>query len=179
MTKAKQQQAPQIVPRPIEALIPYARNARTHSDEQVALIAASLREFGWTNPVLVDAEGGIIDAAPTGSGQVIDFSNVEFFGTMPDDATIAWGPASPTHSASGGFLVRFARCWGLTTDRLELATGSSLSWANSTWGLVEWDMRNATQGHVQWRNEIRGSSGLGTCPVRTTLDTDEWQVPGT
>jgi ParB-like chromosome segregation protein Spo0J len=60
MTKANKHQAPQIVARPIEALIPYARNARTHSDEQVALIAASLREFGWTNPVLVDAEGGII-----------------------------------------------------------------------------------------------------------------------
>lgn len=44
----------------VDALIPYARNARTHSDEQVAQIAASMREFGWTNPILVDEEGGII-----------------------------------------------------------------------------------------------------------------------
>ena len=36
---------------PINSLIPYARNARTHSDAQVAQIAASIREFGWTNPV--------------------------------------------------------------------------------------------------------------------------------
>jgi hypothetical protein len=35
------------------ALIPYARNARTHSDQQVAQIAASIREFGFTNPVLI------------------------------------------------------------------------------------------------------------------------------
>ncbi len=41
-------------------LIPYAGNARTHSDEQVARIAASIREFGWTNPVLIDDRGGII-----------------------------------------------------------------------------------------------------------------------
>lgn len=41
-------------------LIPYARNARTHSDEQVAQIAASIREFGWTNPILIDGERGII-----------------------------------------------------------------------------------------------------------------------
>lgn len=41
-------------------LIPYAMNSRTHSDEQVAQIAASIREFGWTNPILVDADGGII-----------------------------------------------------------------------------------------------------------------------
>lgn len=44
----------------IDDLIPYARNARTHSDAQVAQIAASIKEFGWTNPVLVDEENSII-----------------------------------------------------------------------------------------------------------------------
>jgi DNA modification methylase len=46
--------------RAVESLIPYARNARTHSDEQVAQVAASIREFGWTNPILVDGEDGVI-----------------------------------------------------------------------------------------------------------------------
>jgi len=46
--------------RPIESLIPYARNARTHSDEQIAQIAASIREFGFNNPVLVDGHRGVI-----------------------------------------------------------------------------------------------------------------------
>ena len=50
----------QIEYRPIESLIPYVRNARTHSDDQVAQIAASIREFGWTNPILVDGERGVI-----------------------------------------------------------------------------------------------------------------------
>ena len=53
--------------RPIEALIPYVKNSRTHSDAQVAQIAASIREFGWTNPVLVDGENGII----AGHGRVL------------------------------------------------------------------------------------------------------------
>ena len=44
----------------IEKLIPYARNSRTHSDDQVAQIAGSIKEFGWTNPILVDGENGII-----------------------------------------------------------------------------------------------------------------------
>jgi len=44
----------------IENLIPYAKNARTHSDAQVAQIAGSIKEFGWTNPILVDGEKGII-----------------------------------------------------------------------------------------------------------------------
>ena len=57
----------QIQPRPIEGLIPYARNSRTHSDEQVAQIAASICEFGWTNPVLLDGANGII----AGHGRVL------------------------------------------------------------------------------------------------------------
>ena len=53
--------------RPVSALIPYARNARTHSDAQVAQIAASIQEWGWTTPVLVDEAGGII----AGHGRVM------------------------------------------------------------------------------------------------------------
>jgi DNA modification methylase len=44
----------------VAELVPYARNARTHSDAQVAQIAASIREFGFTNPILVDGERGVI-----------------------------------------------------------------------------------------------------------------------
>jgi DNA methylase/ParB/Sulfiredoxin domain len=46
--------------RPLDRLIPYAKNARTHSAEQVAEIAASIRAFGWTNPILVDGDDGVI-----------------------------------------------------------------------------------------------------------------------
>jgi ParB-like chromosome segregation protein Spo0J len=46
--------------RPIAELVPYPRNARTHSAEQVEQIAAAMRQFGWTVPVLVDEEGLII-----------------------------------------------------------------------------------------------------------------------
>ncbi|MCL4853172.1 MAG: ParB N-terminal domain-containing protein, partial [Bryobacteraceae bacterium] len=52
---------------PIKRLVPYARNARTHSDEQVAQIAASIAEFGFNNPVLVDTNAGII----AGHGRVL------------------------------------------------------------------------------------------------------------
>jgi DNA modification methylase len=51
----------------IAALIPYVRNSRTHSDVQVAQIAASIREFGFTNPVLLDEANGII----AGHGRVL------------------------------------------------------------------------------------------------------------
>lgn len=59
--------ADKIKRRKVADLIPYARNARTHSDEQVAQIAASINEWGWTTPVLIDDKGGII----AGHGRVM------------------------------------------------------------------------------------------------------------
>jgi len=49
------------------ALVPYAKNSRTHSKEQVAQIARSIQEFGFTNPVLIDGQGGIV----AGHGRVM------------------------------------------------------------------------------------------------------------
>lgn len=49
-----------VVTKAVADLIPYVRNSRTHSDAQVAQIAASIKEFGWTNPILIDGENGII-----------------------------------------------------------------------------------------------------------------------
>lgn len=58
---------PKIEMLAVEHLIPYANNSRTHSDAQIAQIAASIKEFGFTNPVLIDGEGGII----AGHGRVL------------------------------------------------------------------------------------------------------------
>jgi DNA modification methylase len=49
-----------IEQRSVETLIPYINNSRKHSDSQVAQIAASIKEFGWTNPILVDGSNGLI-----------------------------------------------------------------------------------------------------------------------
>lgn len=56
----------------LAVLTPYARNSRTHSPEQVAQIAASIREFGFTNPVLIDEANGII----AGHGRVLAASEL-------------------------------------------------------------------------------------------------------
>lgn len=59
--------ADQVTRRPLDELFPYARNARTHSDAQIAQIAASIREWGWTIPVLIDEQGELI----AGHGRVL------------------------------------------------------------------------------------------------------------
>lgn len=56
-----------IEERKVSDLVPSARNARTHSESQVAEIAGSIKEYGWTNPVLIDEQGGII----AGHGRVL------------------------------------------------------------------------------------------------------------
>lgn len=75
--------------RPIEGLIPYIRNARTHSDAQVAQIAASIVEFGWTNPVLADATGIV-----AGHGRVLAARKLYEAGhtlLLPNDQAIPKG----------------------------------------------------------------------------------------
>jgi DNA modification methylase len=60
-TKARDMiETPKIEQRSVAKLIPYAANSRTHSDAQVAQIAASIKEFGWTNPILVSGDNSII-----------------------------------------------------------------------------------------------------------------------
>jgi ParB-like chromosome segregation protein Spo0J len=53
--------------RPIDKLVPYARNSRTHSPKQIDQLAASMQEWGWTNPVLIDEKGTII----AGHGRIL------------------------------------------------------------------------------------------------------------
>ena len=67
MTAGSQDPADRAERRKVSALVPYARNSRTHSDEQVAQIAASIKEWGFTNPVLIEPDGGII----AGHGRVM------------------------------------------------------------------------------------------------------------
>ena len=57
----------EIIKKPIDTLIPYAKNARVHDEAQIAQIAGSIKEFGFNNPVLIDKDNGII----AGHGRVM------------------------------------------------------------------------------------------------------------
>ena len=60
MSEAPRSAFPRYTTAPVGDLVPYIRNARTHTEAQVAQIAASIREFGFTNPILVDGDRGVI-----------------------------------------------------------------------------------------------------------------------
>lgn len=74
MTTETNPQQLEIISRSINDLVPYARNARTHSDKQVRQIAASITEYGWTNPVLIDESGALI----AGHGRVMAAEKLGF-----------------------------------------------------------------------------------------------------
>src|SRR5882762_4494282 len=91
--------------REISTLIPYARNARTHSDAQIAEIAGSIREFGFTNPVLIDTKGGII----AGHGRVLAARQLE----MSEIPTICLSGLSETQR----------RAYRVTDNKMALNSG--------------------------------------------------------
>jgi ParB-like chromosome segregation protein Spo0J len=80
--------ADQVKRVPIEKLLPYARNARVHSEAQIAQIAASIREWGWTMPVLVDEAGTLI----AGHGRVLAARQLEI-DRVPTMTARGWSEA--------------------------------------------------------------------------------------
>lgn len=87
-TMAQHWPADAVERRPLASLLPYARNARTHSDAQVAQIAASIREFGFVVPILIDEAGTII----AGHGRVLAAAKLGL-GEVPIMVARGWTPA--------------------------------------------------------------------------------------
>jgi ParB-like nuclease domain len=80
--------ADKVERRPLTSLVPYARNARTHTPAQVAQIAASMKEWGWTNPVLVDENAQIL----AGHGRILA-ADVLGFRDVPVMIAEGWSEA--------------------------------------------------------------------------------------
>jgi ParB-like chromosome segregation protein Spo0J len=120
---------------PLDSLIPYARNARTHSAEQVAQIAASMVEWGWTNPVLADAQGVI-----AGHGRIMAARLLYDQGKtikMPGGKEIPTG-CVPVLDVSGWSDAK-RRAYILADNKLALNAG----WDQDLLGLELSDLREA------------------------------------
>ncbi len=100
----------------IDRLIPYARNARTHSDAQVAQIASSIREWGWTVPVLVDEAGGLI----AGHGRVLAARKLGLT-DIPVMVARGWSEAQRRAYVLADNKLALAAGWDLDLLRFELS----------------------------------------------------------
>ena len=83
----------------IDKLIPYARNPRTHSDAQIAQIAASIAEFGFNSPILVDCKAGII----AGHGRLLAARGFDVTGVERSDDMVAIATGGAPAHADGTF----------------------------------------------------------------------------
>lgn len=102
--------ADKIERRPIDKLIPYARNSRTHSAEQVAQIAASMKEWGWTNPVLIDDAGMII----AGHGRVLAARKIGF-DEVPVMVATGWSETQKQAYVIADNKLALNADWDMTT----------------------------------------------------------------
>jgi ParB-like nuclease domain len=114
--------AEQLERRPLAVLIPAARNARTHSQAQVAALAASIREWGWTMPILIDEAHNII----AGHGRVLA---AEVLGVTDVPVIVArgWTPAQKRAYALADNKLALNAGWDLEMLRLEITDLRSLA----------------------------------------------------
>lgn len=114
--------ATQSQTREVADLVPYARNARKHSDEQVAKIARSIREFGWTNPVLVNEAGGII----AGHGRVLAAQSLGIR-EVPVIVAVGWTDAQQRAYVIADNKLALEAGWDRETLALEFAELAALN----------------------------------------------------
>jgi hypothetical protein len=102
--------------RPVDKLIPYARNARKHTAKQIATIAASIREFGWTMPVLIDEADLII----AGHGRVLAAPQVDLI-EVPVIVARGWTAAQKRAYRVADNQIALNAAWDNGLLRVELA----------------------------------------------------------
>ena len=101
--------------RKVSDLIPYARNSRTHSDEQVSQIAASIREWGWTVPVLVDEQGSLI----AGHGRIMAAKKLGI-GEVPTMVAVGWSDAQKRAYVLADNKLALNAGWDMDLLKVEL-----------------------------------------------------------
>ena len=101
---------------PLDRLVPYARNSRTHSDEQVAQIAASINEWGWTIPVLVDEAGMLI----AGHGRIMAARKLGLK-EVPAMTATGWTEAQKKAYVIADNKLALNAGWDLDALKVELA----------------------------------------------------------
>ncbi|KYK50075.1 hypothetical protein A1D31_22450 [Bradyrhizobium liaoningense] len=132
---AKYWPADAVERRPIRELIPSARNARQHSDEQIEEIAASMSEFGWTMPILIDENGSVI----AGHGRLLAAEQLGF-DSAPTMIARGWTDAQKRAYLIADNKLTMNATWDEALLRIELGDLAQLGMADLT-GFSETELR--------------------------------------
>ncbi|UUN58854.1 ParB/Srx family N-terminal domain-containing protein [Escherichia coli] len=155
-----------IVYRPLQKLSPYAHNARTHSPEQVAQLVESIKQFGWTNPVLIDEKGEII----AGHGRVMaaevlkmDSVPVIVLSCLKEDQKKAYRLADNRLPLNAG--------WDEDLLRMELSELINADFDISLTGFSQTDIDELL-------TEVLPGTGIEEEPYTTKIDTPVYEPSG-
>jgi hypothetical protein len=156
--------ANQIERWPIDRLVPYARNARTHTDAQIAQIAASIREWGWTIPVLV-AEDGTILAGHARALAALKFGITE----IPVIVARGWSEAKRRAYVIADNKLTLNSGWDEELLRIELADLKLEEFPLELLGfeIVRWQDFTGEQAMLEGRTfaEVRGARCDPNCDM--------------
>lgn len=153
----------------VQELTPYARNSRTHTQAQVKMIAASIREFGFTNPVLIDQDNGII----AGHGRVLAAEHL----SIPEVPCIRLGYL--TESEKRAYVIADNRiaevgsAWDLDMLKLEAEElGLTDKWelGDILSKLEEDDKEEEEQGEVKFSEIMDESNNYVVLVFRNDID---------
>ena len=148
--------------RAVAALVPYARNARTHSDAQIGQIAASVREWGWTTPVLVDEQGTII----AGHGRVLAAQRLGLE-DVPVMVARGWSEAQRRAYVIADNKLADNAGWDEALLRIEVADLATLGFDLPLLGFPEDELANLTKDEAPPGSFVEINEGLSTdhsCP---------------
>jgi len=126
--------------RRVADLVPYARNARKHSQAQVAKISASIQEWGWTNPVLVDEKGGII----AGHGRILAAQKLGIE-SVPAMVARGWTDAQRRAYVIADNQLALEAGWDRDMLAIEFAELAGLNFDLSLTGFDDLDIKSLLQ----------------------------------
>ncbi len=128
--------AMRVVKRRVGDLVPYARNARTHGEEQVAQLVASIRRWGWTVPILVDEKGMII----AGHGRILAAQQMGLE-EVPALVARGWSEEQKRAYVLADNQLALGSEWDEDLLRFELGELHSLEFAVSDIGFSDADLK--------------------------------------
>ncbi len=161
--------ADRVERRRTDALVPYARNARTHSDAQVAQIAASVREWGWTVPVLVDEDGTII----AGHGRVLAAQSLGL-DEVPVMVATGWTEAQRRAYVLADNRLALNAGWDTELLKLELADLKAADFDMELMGFGEDELAEALAEKSEGLTDEDAVPEVPATPV--TVLGDVWQL---
>ena len=151
----------------VNDLIPYARNSRTHSDEQVTQIASSIKEFGFTNPVLIDKDKGII----AGHGRVMAAKKLGMK-EVPCIVADGWTDAQKKAYVIADNKLALNAGWDNALLALEFAELQELGFDLSLTGFSEAELAATARALLHWH---QGHGGCAAWGARSVVAQAGWQ----